>query len=194
MRKIIFAAVLALMIGCAQLAAALPITVGFAPDSLISVTGTGGYSVDVMLANLPSGGIVSAFNLSVLYSSSYLKATGVFFSDLLGDAGNYEVLQQSMLLTPGTINFSSVSLLSDATLASLQGPAGSVRLATLYFDGVSNGTTGLAFNWAQGLDVKGAENKIIAGFVPEPASILPMGLGLLALLGYCWRKKLLKRY
>jgi len=189
MRKTIFAAVLALTMGCAQLAAALPIEVGFSPSSLVYVTGTGGYSVDVVLSNLPSGGIVSAFNLSVLYSSTYLNATGVSFSNLLGSAG-YEVLQQSMLLTPGTINFSAVSLLSDATLAALQGSTGSVKLATLYFDGVSNGTTGLSFNWVQGLDVKGAENKVIAGFVPEPASILPMGLGLLALLGYLWRKKL----
>jgi hypothetical protein len=192
MKKIIFSIVMAVMIGYGQMAAATPITVGF---SGITDNGGDSYSVNVILTGLTTGGIVSAFDLDVLYDTAHLDVTSVTFNNLLGRP-TFEVLQAANYLTKdGVIDFAAVSLLSDSKLVTLQSASvagGSITLATLTFTGTSSYlTSSLAFDWYQGQDVKGLKNTVIAGYVPEPGTFLLFGSGLLSLLGFRRRGNLM---
>jgi hypothetical protein len=185
---------MAVMIGYGQMAAATPITVGF---SGITDNGGDSYSVNVILTGLTTGGIVSAFDLDVLYDTAHLNVTSVTFNNLLGRP-SFEVLQAANYLTTkaGVIDFAAVSLLSDSKLVTLQSASvagGSITLATLTFTGDSSYLTSgnLAFDWYQGQDVKGLKNAVIAGYVPEPGTFLLFGSGLLSLLGFRRRGNLL---
>jgi hypothetical protein len=192
MRKILISIVMAVLIGSVQIAAATPITIGFSPSTSISSSIGGTYSVDVIISYLPAGGIVSAFDLSILYNSTLLNATSVNFNSLLGESFAFEVLQSAILTSPGVINFAAVSLLSDSALQALQSSAnGTITLATLNFSGLAAGSSTLAFDWYKGKDVKGLNNQVIAGYVPEPGTFLLFGSGLLSLLGFRRRGNLL---
>jgi hypothetical protein len=193
MRKLLISIMMAVLIGSVQTVGATPITIGFS-SSTINATN---HSVDIILSGLPAGGIASAFDLDVLYNPAALAGlTGVSvtFSSWLGDVGSFEVLQ-STVLSSGRIDFAAVSLLSDLALQARQASAGgSIVLATLNFIGITSGNTTLAFDWYKGQDVKGANNEIIAGYVPEPGTFLLMGSGLLSLLGFRRRGSLLARF
>ena len=132
------------------------ISIGFQP---VTQTIAGGdiFSVDVVISGLTSASeIVSAFDLDVTYDSSILAATGITFSNLLGnpDPSFYESINGSGL-TSGRIDFWEVSLLSDADLITLQ--SDSFSLATLTFQTFGAGATALLFDpfTFPGIDVKG---------------------------------------
>jgi hypothetical protein len=134
-------------------------------------------SVDVFVSNLGPQ-IVSAYDLDVKYDGAMLSFFDVFFDLNLGVPS--EVIEVEDGTVSGLLDFAAVSLLSDSDLDVLQGD--SVRLATMQFTALTDGNTdSLEFvNWGPFNDVKGRNNEIIIGQVPEPASF---GLLALALLG-----------
>lgn len=138
-------------------------------------------SVDVLVSNLGPQ-IVSAYDLDIKYDDAILSFFDVFFDLNLGDsnASIPEVIEAEDGANPGLLDFAAVSLLDDAALDLIQGDT--VRLATMQFKALADGNTdSLEFvNWGPFNDVKGRNNEIIIGQVPEPANF---GLMALALLG-----------
>ena len=130
------------------------ITIGLQPAATTVDVGDT-LTLDVVISGLDSAGeIVSAFDLDVTFDQTMLQATGVAFSDFLGDPTSFEALADAVLI-PGRIDFWEISLLSDSDLLSRQ--PGSFALATLSFQAVGVGTTSLLFDpiTAPGIDVKG---------------------------------------
>lgn len=184
-----------------------------------TVIGTGPVSVDVVISGLQAGidEIVSGFDLSVSFDDSLLSATGVLFSNFLGDPGVPEVFQNT-ILDPGIVRFAALSLFTDLftedftdlftedDLAALQ--SDTFTLATLNFQTMGGiGISDLVFESMVGSEVIGRDNdeesplflsfgpdgsiRIISAAVPEPSTWLLFGTGLMALAYYRGRRKTL---
>lgn len=176
-----------------QLAAAAALLAGLGSAwaaPVVSVVGGGSFlagqavTVDVVVDGLPVGGIVSAYDLDLTFDAALLDFGSANLSSALGDPALGEVIQDGALAAPGLVDLWAVSLLSDAELAALQ-PGGPVTLAQIEFTALADGdTSGLAFtNWGPFNDVKGANNEIIIGQVPEPASLALVGIALAGIAG-----------
>jgi len=161
-------------------------TIGFEPTA--QSVGLGNpVTVDVWVRDL-GGEIVSAYDLDILYDATLVNALGVSFGSGLGDAATFEVLESFDVDTPGIVDLAQVSLLSDADLLGLQG-GDEVRLGTLVFETLAEGTTTLAFHFDAVNDIKGANAVILAvvgeegsiEVIPEPSTGLLVGLGLMLL-------------
>ncbi|MGR9053901.1 MAG: cohesin domain-containing protein [Gammaproteobacteria bacterium] len=153
------------------------------------------FTVDVVVSGLDSANeIVSAFDLDVTYDAGILDATGVTFSDLLGDPDPFVFETDSGFdLTTGRIDFWELSFLSDDELALLQ--PSRFSLATLSFQALAIGVTDLLFDpvAVPGIDVKGlSAGRLVldvntghvsvtaqASDVPEPPIIFFCVLGLI---------------
>lgn len=170
--------------------------------------------VDIVISGLGDE-IVSAFMLEVSYDSSVLQATGVTFGTELetwfGIPGFS--FQGSDISTSGIVAFDELSIIGDDDLAFLQ--PDHFTLASLHFTAVGVGWSDLTFNPVEisgvligidGIDVKGLQipdsDPAEAGVldltvgtgaihvaVPEPASLLLFGTGVLGLMGYTWRRR-----
>lgn len=172
----------------AQPAAAVDI--GFDPSAQdVELGGTA--EVDIVFSDLGDE-IISAYDLDITYDTSVLDAIGVVFTTALGEESFFEVFNDFDVSTPGLVDLAQLSLLPDAVLAAVQGSA-DVVVATVLFDAVGVGTTGLAFSFDAFNDVKGRDGAvlpIVAGDgsvsvtrqsspVPEPSAALLFALGAL---------------
>jgi len=169
------------------------ISLNFVPSNQAVLPGTP-VTVDVEVSGLSAAAeIVSAFDLDVLYDSTILTATDVTFGPLLGDP-SFEALTEFLFPSPGVVDFAELSFLPDSDLAALQGDT--VFLAQLSFDTLGVGSSSLAFVLDTFNDVKGRNGIILDLFpgsgsvdvVPEPATLVLMGTGLIALVGWRLRK------
>jgi len=133
------------------------ISLSFQPAAPTVAVG-GPFNVDVVISGLNAAGeIASAFDLDVTYDPAILTGTNVYFGVLLGDPVLSEA-DAGAVLTPGRIDFWTLSYLSDGDLALIQpGHPDSFVLATLAFQAIGGGTSALRFDPVTfpGVDVKG---------------------------------------
>lgn len=195
--------------GLACLAAA-GMGLGFAaPANAIQITVTpplgttvvGGTLVfDVRVEDLGEQ-IVSAFDLDLLFDPAVLSFDGlVFGASFGGAAGSFPGFGQP---AAGVVDFFLFSILPDDVLAAAQG--GSALLARLSFTGLAPGSTtlrvlgpaddeffALVGREAAGLEVEsiGAALAVVsARAVPEPGTLVLLGIGLLAIVVAMRRKE-----
>ena len=210
MKKTIISVVLILCIGLVQGAAALPIaSIGFKlfdnlnqplssyTENSLQFTATMNtpYKVDVIVAILEQGQIVSAYDVDVKFNANLVNPS-VTFGSLLGTS-TVPSLQYSSVSTTapgqGIANLVELSFLSDSDLQLLQGTLLSVpqyiTLASLDFSALYSETMLFSIDWSnpnkdvKGLSVNGIAQVILpAQVVPEPGTMLLLGSGLVALL------------
>jgi len=171
------------------------IGIGFAPSSITASAGDS-FFLDVVVTDL-AGGIVSAYDLDVIYDATLLSATSVSFGPLLGDVGTFQVLEDFDLSTPGVVDLAQLSLLSDGALASLQPDDGFV-IASLGFSVGTTGSSTIGFSFDAFNDVKGVRASVldvVAGTatvrppgapIPEPTAAAVFGAGILVV---SWRHR-----
>jgi len=196
MKRLACVMAVAAWLGSAHSASAL--TLGFAPSRTFATTSGSSYQVDVVLSGLPLGGIVAAFDLTVLFDPTVLalgSGPSVIFGNALGNTEAHlpvknvtniytEVLTKFTTPKSGAVEFRSTSLMKDAPLTVYQAPFdSSITLATLYFSGVSTSTASLAFEWAARNDIKGAGNTVIYSGANEPAPVPEPGTMFLLVAG-----------
>ena len=154
--------------------AASAAVVTLTPSSVATTTGNP-VSVDIRVTDLFSSQL-GGFDLNIAFNPALLNPTGVTFGPLLGDPGLFEAFTGFSFTTPGIVNFAEVSLLDAAALDALQ-PT-SFSIATLSFDAIGTG-----FNQFALLDTStlaDASGNPLA--IPEPGSMLLLGLGIVGLL------------
>ena len=149
-------------------------------------------SLDLVISGLGdyTGDSLGDFDLDLMFDSTALTFDGYSLAGYLGDPDWFEAVDYSFgEYAPGRIGLTEVSLLSPTELDALQ--PGSFTLATLDFtvDLLAEGdTTFIAFDtvWILG-DVYGdplvldATSDAAVTGVPEPISLILMGMGLAAL-------------
>ena len=170
MKKLIFTSFLVLLCGWLVSVPARAVSIDFNPPSPYTQAG-GTLSVDVVVSDLGDG-IVTAFDLNVLYNSGWLTNPSVVFGSWLGDPGLWQVVNDYSIRATAdpvvwVLNFSAVSYLSDADLKMLQQVAHGTPLATLNFEVLQSGAT---LDW-------GPDNMIV--LAPEPGTVLLLAGGLL---------------
>lgn len=96
------------------------------------------FTADIVVSDLSaSNEIVSAFDLDISYDAAIIGITGILFDISLGSSF------QDDILSLGLVELAEISLEQDSALGVLQGD--SVRLASLFFDAVSEGVGNISF-------------------------------------------------
>jgi hypothetical protein len=144
------------------------------PSSIFVTTGDT-VNVDVIVSGLGNPPSIGTFDLNVGFNPVLLAPAAVAFGPFLGDSTLFEALTAFDFGTPGRVEFAEVSLLSPSELDALQ--ASTFLLATLSFSAIGNGTSPFFFAGDQIVD-DAFGNKLP---IPEPATALLLGLGLIAL-------------
>jgi len=188
-----------LICSAATLFSAMPLcaaTIALSPPSLPVMPGDV-ILLDIVVASLGAAH-VGDFDLDIAFDPALLTLSAATPTAFLGDIASGEALDFSLGLTaPGTLNLAVVSTLSAAGLAAIQPAAFS--LATLSFTvgtinfGASTSVgiarvnaLGDAFGAAIPVDSLGAASLARSSTVPEPASVVLIGLGLIAMC-FRWR-------
>jgi len=186
-----------MMLGLLVLRPASAITLSFDPTSA-TLNPSDTLAVDIVVSDL-GGEVVSAFDLDVSYDPSVLSATGVQFTNNLGDPNLFQALVVSDLSTPGIVDFAENSLITPF-LPAIQGD--SVVIATLSFLAIGIGVSELLFvpdtvPQVSGQDLKGLSNNILAleavgdasiSVVPLPGALWLMLTGLMG-IGFASRRR-----
>jgi len=153
--------------------------------------------IDIVASGLfDAGEIVSTYDLFVGYDATIVAVSAISFGPYLDDL-LFPSIQFEDTSTPGILEFGEISFLFDNELAVIQPER--FTLATLSFDTLSSGVSGLSFephpNFGV-IDVKGRNAQILnltagVGFirvleppvsVPEPDSLALMLIGFLLLI------------
>lgn len=157
--------------------------------------------VDIVVSGLEAGGlnqIVAGYDLSFTYDSSILSFVSGNFTDL--EPTGFLTVDTA---TSGLISWNSTAItLTELDLQGIQGA--SVTLASIVFNTLSAGTSALNFSFPVNFprpDLTGLGGNPLEAFfdsgritvtangsVPEPATMLLMGLGALGMVGTKRRK------
>lgn len=142
------------------------------------------YSVDVNISGLNAGGAptLGAFSFDLFFDNSILDFSSVVFGNSLGIAG-IEAITGFDTPTAGVVSLFEVSLLSTPDLDAFQSSI--FTLATLTFKANALGTSPLGLGNIVLSNADG--NSLGENVVPEPSTILLLGIGLVVLVVF--RKK-----
>jgi hypothetical protein len=185
MRNPLLAALVVLgMVGLGSRADAISISL---LPAVQSVQQFGTVSIDVVIDGLGAGvaPTLSAFDLDVTFDPAVLSFASIEFGTELGDPSLFEAIVSSTVLGgPARVDLAEASLLSNAVLDASQ-PAGFV-LATIRFTAVALGESPLAITQAVLANTAGGGSLAADRFaatitivpVPEPATLVMMGVGL----------------
>ena len=178
------------ILGFLHLGSVSAATLDFIP-SISNVNVNDAFDVDVVISDL-GGALVGGFNIFVDYDPAVLSATGVQFSDSLGDPFFFETITISDISTAGTVEAFNSSLLSTSELAALQ-PSSGFTILTLSFLADAIGTSALEFSFSlisDGLgDVISTSNQTgQVNVVPLPGAVWLMITGLMG-IGALARKR-----
>lgn len=184
MKTMIRSGMVALVAVLLQIAPAGAVSLDFVPSQQTVDVGES-FSVDLVISGLGSGGppSVGSFDLDVSFDPAVLFPTGVLFGTFLGAPAFAEALIDAAFLG-GAVDLAEVSLLTSSELDALQ--PDSFSLATLFFDAISLGSSGLEFSQALVDDTFGQKLDLTLGsgevnVVPEPGTFVLAFLGLLLL-------------
>ncbi|CAG0972652.1 hypothetical protein GEOBC_01363 [Geobacteraceae bacterium] len=189
MKTMIRFGMVALVVCLLRIAPAGAVSLDFVPSQQTVDVGQS-LSVDLLISGL--GSSVGSFDLDVSFDPAVLFPTGVAFGPFLGDPALGEALTDFIFLG-GVVDLAEVSLLTSSELDALQ--PDSFTLATLFFDAVSVGSSGLEFSQALVDDASGIKLDLTTGsggvnVVPEPGTFL---LALCGLMGIVFHAKYRKR-
>ena len=159
--------------------------------------------VELSISGLGTGlgsDILSVFDLNIGFDDSILGFQSFAFGTDL-DLGLALSIQDVDDITfgPGIVNVSEFSLLSDVELISLQ--PDTFLLGTFTFEALSIGAGALTIAENFGLGLVGANfGPLLADLevsgsvsvVPVPAAIWLFGTGMIGLLGFCRRRKMIR--
>lgn len=154
------------------------------------------FTIDVVMSGLETDGqILSVYDLTIGFDASILKLTSAQSAGALGAGSDFQTLAGV-----GSMNLFELSVLDDAALAAIQDDL--FTIARLSFLGIDLGTSTIAFTDPDALVLGGtqvgdppqtfnllslthtvtpAAATIVARAVPEPGTLLLLGLALLLL-------------
>lgn len=140
------------------------------------------FTADIVVSDLnASNEIVSAFDLDISYDAAIMDVTGVLFDTSLG----FSI--QDDILSSGLVELAEISLELDSALDTLQGD--SIKLASLFFDAVSEGVGNISFLQAdlvgrngQGITsggTIGSASVTVSNTVPNAGTLMLMMTGMI---------------
>lgn len=161
------------------------------------------FRIDIVISGLeqqPRPEIVRAYHLDLAYAPDIVDATDVMFGDYLGLSNPLSGLFRRSEITAGNVMLEELSLWRDSTLSAAQ--PDSFRLASIGFMATDLGTVNFDLlpylNF--GIDVKGRNAQVLpleyvgglvnvnAVAIPEPATVLLLGIGLLGIASLTQRR------